>query len=158
MFGPNVTPDTYGRAFGHRAALRTPGVRLAPLAPQALFPAPANPTPTTPELAALIRTLLANQSPSDADSVLSSDDEPTTRAARDIDLSGFTTDQLHSLTPYGSMLGLMSAGQIEGLLSKTTGSTPDGRALFASRPAPKRNFLDPQRNFVQSPGGDRLYY
>ena len=169
MFGPNVTPDTYGRAFGHRAAQRTPGVRLAPLAPQAMFPAPANSTlPTTPDFAALIRTLVANQSPSDADSVLSSDDETTrgatrnrSRAAsgtRDIDLVGFTTDQLQSLTPYGAMLGRMSAAQIEGLLSKTTGSTPDGRALFASRPAPKRNFLDPQRKFVQSPGGDRLYY
>jgi hypothetical protein len=79
-------------------------------------------------------------------------------AGSKFDLSGFTTDQLHSLTPYGAMLDSMSADQISGLLSKTSGSTPDGRALFASRPAPKRNFLDPQRRFVLSPGGDKLYF
>ena len=73
-------------------------------------------------------------------------------------LSGFTTDQLHSLTPYGAMLDRMSADQISELLSKTTGSTPDGRALFASKPTPKRNFLDPQRRFVLSPGGDKLHF
>ena len=79
-------------------------------------------------------------------------------AGSKFDLSGFTTDQLHSLTPYGAMLDSMSSDQISGLLSKTSGSTPDGRAMFASRPAPKRNFLDPQRRFVLSPGGDKLYF
>jgi hypothetical protein len=146
----NVTPDTFRSTYPPRTTVLTPGgARLAPRVPRSFVP----------------QTLFADDSDEEDvgdffQNILVDESNKKTRAkrARDIDLSGFTTDQLHSLTPYGSMLGLMSAGQIEGLLSKTTGSTPDGRALFASRPAPKRNFLDPQRNFVQSPGGDRLYY
>ena len=74
-----------------------------------------------------------------------------------VDLTKYSVDQLHALSPYGSMLSRMSSTQITQLLDKTSSVTPDGRPLFASRPPPKRNFLPAQRRFVVTPGGDRMY-
>ena len=75
----------------------------------------------------------------------------------DVDLKDYTVDQLHALTPYGAMMNQMSASQISEILDKTSSATPDGRALFASRPPPKRNYNEPQRRFVVTPGGEHLY-
>ena len=75
----------------------------------------------------------------------------------DVNLENYTVDQLHALAPYGAMLARMSAAQITQLLDKTSSVTPDGRTLLSSRPQPRRNFLPPQKRFIVTPGGDRMY-
>ena len=74
-----------------------------------------------------------------------------------VELEGYSTNQLHALAPYGPMLNMMSSEQITMLLDKTSSLTPDGRGLFASRPPPRRTSLPAQKQFIVTPGGDRVY-
>ena len=73
------------------------------------------------------------------------------------ELAGYSVNQLHALAPYGSMLNKMSSEQISMLLEKVSSATPDGRALFASRPPPRRTSLPAQKRFIVTPGGDKMY-
>ena len=73
------------------------------------------------------------------------------------ELAGYSVNQLHALAPHGSMLNKMSSEQISMLLEKVSSATPDGRALFASRPPPRRTSLPAQKRFIVTPGGDRMY-